>query len=556
MAGPVHASDQAARDDAHLQSLGIKPELRRTLGFLSNFAIAFAFISVSTGSFGNFGGGIALGGPAMFWTWFVICGGQFLVALVFAELASHLPGRRLRLPMVEATVEPDARLVHRLVLLLGPGRHRQCGRRHRRLRRRAVSRPHWCCTTDAATFLDSPSPGGFTSMFIVRRDRRPWSITTIINAYGVRLLSILNNIGVATEILGMLVFASRPAVLRQRPAASRPDLLRRRRGRPERQHPGHVRCSACSWPCSSSTASIRPGRIGEETARRRPTGAPRRPVVDPRSRSLVGADLHPRGDPRRRRTSARDGRGRWPAASRSGRHHRCLQPGDHLSGSPSASIYLVVILASVFVCTMAIQGAATRLMFSMGRDRHLPARAVSGPREPAVPDPRQCAVTVGVIAALPILVVGPVPAISLSIAATGLIYVSYFLCNAGVMGARRRGWPHKPAWFSLGRWGTLINILALLWGGLMIINIALWTRHGPVRRLRGDRRRALLEPVHQHLHQAVRPGDRRLPAWPLFETLVGTDPRRSASIYYLAVGPRAGPRRRVADIVTGEAVIG
>ncbi len=55
--GSSHA-EQAARDDAHLRSLGIKPELRRTLGFLSNFAIAFSFISVSTGSFGNFGVGI------------------------------------------------------------------------------------------------------------------------------------------------------------------------------------------------------------------------------------------------------------------------------------------------------------------------------------------------------------------------------------------------------------------------------------------------------------------------------------------------------------------
>ena len=34
----------AARDDAQLRSLGIKPELKRSLGFLSNFAIAFAFI--------------------------------------------------------------------------------------------------------------------------------------------------------------------------------------------------------------------------------------------------------------------------------------------------------------------------------------------------------------------------------------------------------------------------------------------------------------------------------------------------------------------------------
>ena len=49
MTEPVQ--DQAARDDAHLRSLGIKPELRRSLGFLSNFAVAFSYISVSTGTY-------------------------------------------------------------------------------------------------------------------------------------------------------------------------------------------------------------------------------------------------------------------------------------------------------------------------------------------------------------------------------------------------------------------------------------------------------------------------------------------------------------------------
>src|SRR6185369_7985780 len=51
-----------------------------------------------------------------------------------------------------------------------------------------------------------PSPGGFTSMFTFIAIGT-LIITTLINAYGVRLLSILNNIGVATEILGMVVFA-------------------------------------------------------------------------------------------------------------------------------------------------------------------------------------------------------------------------------------------------------------------------------------------------------------------------------------------------------------
>ena len=53
--------------------------------------MAFSFISVSTGSFGNFGIGLGLGGPMIFWTWPIIILGQTFVALVFAELASHFP---------------------------------------------------------------------------------------------------------------------------------------------------------------------------------------------------------------------------------------------------------------------------------------------------------------------------------------------------------------------------------------------------------------------------------------------------------------------------------
>src|SRR4029079_9942369 len=83
--------DQAARDDAHLQSLGIKPELRRTRGLLSNFAIAFSFISVSTGTYGNFSIGIGQAGPAFFWSWPIVIIGQLIVALVFAQRASQFP---------------------------------------------------------------------------------------------------------------------------------------------------------------------------------------------------------------------------------------------------------------------------------------------------------------------------------------------------------------------------------------------------------------------------------------------------------------------------------
>src|SRR5947209_19657552 len=82
---------QEEKDSALLQKLGYKQDLQRTLGFLSNFAVAFSYISVSTGTFSLFYLGLAAGGPAFFWTWPIVAIGQFFVALNFAELASHFP---------------------------------------------------------------------------------------------------------------------------------------------------------------------------------------------------------------------------------------------------------------------------------------------------------------------------------------------------------------------------------------------------------------------------------------------------------------------------------
>jgi hypothetical protein len=66
----------------------------------------------------------------------------------------------------------------------------------------------------------------------------------------------------------------------------------------------------------------------------------------------------------------------------------------------------------------------------------------------------------------------------IAIAATGMIYLAYFIGNIALLRARLRGWPKKTAPFSLGRWGLPLNILALAWGGGMLINFA-WPRGAP-----------------------------------------------------------------------------
>jgi urea carboxylase system permease len=538
--------DQSARDDAHLRSLGIKPELRRTLGFLSNFAIAFSFISVSTGSYGNFSIGIGQAGPAFFWSWPIVIIGQFIVALVFAELASHFP-------VAGSIYQWSKRLSNRtlgwftgwfyfwaqvvtvtaVAVIVGY----------------VIDGIHGGPVGDVA-FLDSKDPTGLTSMFTFIA-LGTLVITTLINAFGVRLLSILNNIGVATEILGMLVFA---LVLLFFANNQSPSVLLQTAGTEAATGGNYLPAFALGMFMALfvvygfDTA----GTFGEETidAGRQ---APRGVLWSVAISGLIGTvflvavilaipDMS---------ASIKEGQALgFPIATTI---TTVLTYDIAGTGISVGELYLFVILVSVFVCTLAIQGAATRMMFSMSRDRHLPLGSVWGRVNSSFRTPANAAIAVGVLAAIPILVIGPAGGFSVSIAATGLIYLSYLLTNLGVLAARFRGWPHKPAWFNLGRWGKLVNVVAVLYGGLMLLNIGLWQDQGLFGDF-GGAGRAVTNPTIDGFVKPFGTAIAGMPAWPIFESLVGVLILTGAIYYAVAVRGRAADTE--ADVATGEAVIG
>src|SRR5437899_742084 len=84
-------ASEAARDEADLARFGYKQELRRTLGVFSSFAVAFSYISPSTGIFTLFALGLTTIGGVFFWSWPIVAIGQFIIALGWAELSSHYP---------------------------------------------------------------------------------------------------------------------------------------------------------------------------------------------------------------------------------------------------------------------------------------------------------------------------------------------------------------------------------------------------------------------------------------------------------------------------------
>ena len=66
-------------------------ELKREFSLWAAFSFAFAFISPITAMYGIYGLAIGTAGPGFWWTFVVVAVGQCLVALAFAELVSRWP---------------------------------------------------------------------------------------------------------------------------------------------------------------------------------------------------------------------------------------------------------------------------------------------------------------------------------------------------------------------------------------------------------------------------------------------------------------------------------
>jgi len=185
--------------------------------------------------------------------------------------------------------------------------------------------------------------------------------------------------------------------------------------------------------------------------------------------------------------------------------------------TPFATLYLLVVSAAIFVCCLAIMAATIRLCFGMSRDNQLPGSSFLAKVSPRLHTPVWSCVAVACIAAIPFWQFSGAGIIA--IAATGMIYLSYFLGNIVILRARLRGWPRTPAPFRLGRWGLLVNIVALIYGGAMLVNFA-WPR--PASNPKPEQTGGLL-------HLNFLDGVPILWTVAIFITLVG-------AVYYLAVG--------------------
>ncbi|MGZ6793470.1 MAG: amino acid permease, partial [Mycobacteriales bacterium] len=147
-------------------------------------------------------------------------------------------------------------------------------------------------------------------------------------------------------------------------------------------------------------------------------------------------------------------------------------------GDTLGRVFLVDVALAVSVCTLAIQTATTRMVFSMARDNALPFSAGLSKVNARTGTPIRPAVLVGVLTVglLALNIDNPQVFLALSSVCIMLLYIAYLMVTGPLLVRRLRGgFRTDDGLFSLGRWGTAVNAFAIVWGLFMAVDLG-WPR--------------------------------------------------------------------------------
>ncbi|MFE3826154.1 APC family permease [Streptomyces sp. NPDC059092] len=453
---PAADRTQSQDDDDSLKAFGYKPELKRTLGNFHTFAAGISYISILTGTFQLFYFGVKFAGPAYWWSWPMVFLGQLMVALCFCELAARYPvagsiynwSKKLGGPhlgwlggwmMTTATMVSLAAvaLAYQITLPQISSVFQVVG--------------NGTGPTDAAA--NAVLLGTVLIVF-----------TTLVNAFGVKLMAQINSAGVMIELIAAIVLIGLLAAHITRG----PSAIVQTNGYGAGDSLGYL---GAFLTASLASAYVMYGfdtasSLGEESLN--PSrNAPRAILRALIASFLIGGlillfallavpDLHS------------------PSLSVDGLQYVVLST----LGPTVGQIVLWCVVVAITVCALAVHAAGIRLAFAMARDNGLPASSWIARVSPRFGTPVVPAVFIGIVAIIILVININQPQIFSVITSIAIImiYVAYLMVTVPMLIRRLRGtWQASEGHFSLGRLGLPVNVLAVLWGTAMSLNLA-WPR--------------------------------------------------------------------------------
>ena len=188
-----------ANDNDELAGFGYKQELDRSLGKFSSFAAGFSYLSILTGIFQLFGFGFGLGGPAFWWTFPIVFVGQFLVALCFAEMAAQYPIAGSVYQWSKQLARPFTSWLAGWIILIGAI-----------VTVAAVAVAYQIILPQISSVFEIVGTKSDIGQYSTPEGAKNAVVlalllvvfTTIINMIGVKVMAIINNIGVTVELIG------------------------------------------------------------------------------------------------------------------------------------------------------------------------------------------------------------------------------------------------------------------------------------------------------------------------------------------------------------------
>ncbi|QKT06428.1 amino acid permease [Gordonia sp. X0973] len=459
---PSANSATTGHDADDLSEFGYDQQLHRSLGKFASFAAGFSFVSILTTIFQLFGLGFGFGGPAFFWTWPIVYGGQFLVALCFAEIAA-------RYPISGAIYQWSRRMGGEVVGWFGGW---------------FMIIAQIVTASAAAIALQVVLPTVWSGFQIIGTDPSLTStsgaanavllgsvllvVVTAINCIGVTWMSRVNSIGVTCELVGVVA-----VVLALFTHAKRGPGVVFDTGLPGHQ-PGYIWAFIVSGLMAAyvMVGFGSAGELAEET--RNPRRVAPRTIRMALTVSAIGGGLMLLGALMAAPTlDDKLATGGLPYVL------------DSILGGFWGKVLLCDVAVAIFICTLAIQTACSRLMFSMARDGRLPfSRALSYVNK-RTGTPIAPSILIGLLCIAILVVNVGNSAIFATLASVCiiLIYLAYLAVTVPMLYRRFQGWPHGGTLvdadgrklFSLGRFGIVVNLLAVVYGALMVVNLS-WPR--------------------------------------------------------------------------------
>lgn len=453
--------NHADADAAHLESLGYKQRLKRTLGTFDGFAFAFSYFSVISNLTIIFGLGLALGGPAFLWTWPVVVAGMLLVTLLFSELAATYPMAGSAYNWSKALAKSKATswltgwLVMFAVIVAFAAMSPAFG---------LLLPQVW---SGFQVYGDGTGKYDFAtntvilgSVFIV--------ISCIVNSIGVKWVGFVNSWVIRLEIVATLVFVIAFVVKIQHG----PSALFQTAGLGESHSWGYAGAFLAAGVASafSLVGMDAASDMAEETVNPR-KAAPRSMLYAVLSAAVaffvMGAlALMAVSNP----SDAKYAIGGFS------------QVIIDVYGATWGKVSLIIIILALVSAALAVQSFAIRVTFGMARDNNLPGGARLSAVNERTGTPVFLTIVIGVLAIGILLINIRQTQIIAALASTtvALMYLAYLGVLVPMLFARKRGdWPKQETvdagYFSLGRWGWPVNIAAVIFLVVGFLNLA-WPR--------------------------------------------------------------------------------